>query len=99
MVNTYKTICVEDLNIKSMLQSGWKHLNRNICDCAWNNFIQMLSYKAEEAGSIIIKVNPANTSKICSRCGTIVDKQLSASLNILRIGLYSLGNQSIEATG
>ncbi|MEI6045836.1 MAG: transposase [Chloroflexota bacterium] len=37
-------------------------------DAAWSGFFSMIFYKAEEAGRIFIKVNPAYTSQDCSRC-------------------------------
>jgi len=37
----------------------------------WGNFVALLTYKAESAGRILIKVNPKNTSKTCSCCGNI----------------------------
>jgi putative transposase len=37
----------------------------------------MLNYKAVEAGSQIIYVNPAYTSQKCSKCGMIIKKELS----------------------
>ena len=33
----------------------------------------MLNYKAENADCLVIKVNPKNTSKMCSNCGNIQD--------------------------
>ena len=33
-------------------------------------------YKAEEAGSRIVFVDPKDTSKMCSNCGELVDKDL-----------------------
>jgi putative transposase len=36
-----------------------------------------VAYKAEEAGSKFIKVNPNNTSQNCSNCGEKVPKTLS----------------------
>jgi putative transposase len=37
----------------------------------------MLSYKAENAGRIVVKVDPRNTTQRCSRCGRIVKKSLA----------------------
>jgi putative transposase len=36
----------------------------------------MLDYKAESAGRRLVKVEPRNTSQACSRCGSIVHKEL-----------------------
>ncbi|WP_326638260.1 transposase [Streptosporangium sp. NBC_01755] len=44
-------------------------LNRSILDAGWGVFLTILSYKAESAGRELIAVNPANTSRTCSRCG------------------------------
>jgi putative transposase len=71
----YGFISVEDLNIKGMVQNHW--LAKSINDASWSNFIRMLEYKAVTSGSILVKVNPRNTSKTCSRCGTIVDMPLN----------------------
>ena len=81
IVNTYSTIFVEDLNIKGMAESNYRNLNRSIMDSGWGYFLDMLSYKAEEAGKRVIKVNPAYTSQICSNCGTMVKKELSVRLH------------------
>ena len=53
-----------------------QRFGKSINDAAWNTFTHIISYKAEEAGSKIIFVNPRNTSKECSRCKTIVEKTL-----------------------
>ncbi|MEU8109536.1 transposase, partial [Nonomuraea muscovyensis] len=44
-------------------------LNRSILDAGWRVFLTILSHKAESAGRELIAVNPANTSRTCSRCG------------------------------
>ncbi|MBI3413693.1 MAG: transposase [Candidatus Aenigmarchaeota archaeon] len=36
----------------------------------------MISYKAEEAGCKVVFVDPKNTTKTCSDCGTLVGKEL-----------------------
>jgi putative transposase len=37
----------------------------------------MLDYKAEKAGSKLMKVYPAYSSQTCPECGTIVKKELA----------------------
>jgi len=76
LVREYDYIIVEDLNIKSMLESdGYGISKQNIMDAAWGGVIQMLDYKAGSAGNkTLIKVDPYNTSKTCSNCGNIKKK-------------------------
>lgn len=81
IVNNYSHICVEQLNIKKMLKEGYTVLARHISDCGWRDFLSMLDYKAEEAGSKIIYVNPAYTSQTCSKCGMVVKKELSERIH------------------
>ena len=74
LTQRYDFIAVEDLNIRGMVHNHL--LARHIYDASWNNFIQMLSYKAVACGGQLIKVNPRNTSKTCSNCKTIIDMSL-----------------------
>jgi len=77
-VDTYATICVEDLNIKSLKEKGnATGLHRSIHDASWGRFYSYLAYKAESAGTNLVKVDPRNTSQMCSNCGSIVKKTLS----------------------
>lgn len=75
LVNTYSLIAVEELNIKGMVKNH--HLAKSISDAGWGEFISMLEYKAGEAGTKLVKVNPSGTSQECSRCGMTVPKELS----------------------
>lgn len=68
-------IVVEDLNIRGM--NSYSGMNKSILDASWGSFLQMLSYKAEEAGREFRKVPPQGTSQTCSSCGTVVKKDLS----------------------
>ncbi|WP_319507207.1 transposase [uncultured Methanolobus sp.] len=113
LVDEYSFIAFEDLNIKNMLKNHC--LAKSISDAAWNMLISATKYKAESAGSLVALVNPANTSKMCSRCGLLVEKTLAdrthkcnscglildrdhnAAINILRLGLQSVGIKSVEA--
>lgn len=75
LVNDYGFIAFEDLKIKEMVKN--RCLAKNISDVAWNMLIIVTKYKAESAGTIVALVNPAYTSQMCSRCGTIVPKELN----------------------
>jgi putative transposase len=76
LVNNFDLIAYEDLNIKNMLKDNKYNLEKHILDAGWGKFISMINYKAEEAGSYAIAINPKNTSQKCSRCGTFVKKEL-----------------------
>jgi putative transposase len=70
----YDVIAVEDLRIKDMLKNH--KLANSITDASWRTFIRMLESKAASKGVKVIKVDPANTSKTCSSCGTVTDIKL-----------------------
>ncbi|MFF5207074.1 RNA-guided endonuclease InsQ/TnpB family protein [Streptosporangium sp. NPDC000396] len=82
LVGGYDVIVHEDLRIANMTRSASgtleapgtnvvakSGLNRSILDAGWGVFLRVLAYKAESAGRELIAVNPANTSRTCSRCG------------------------------
>jgi putative transposase len=73
LVNTYSVIAVEDLNIKG-LASGM--LAKSVNDAGWSAFINKLTTKAEEAGCLLVQVNPRGTSQTCL-CGAEVRKTLA----------------------
>jgi len=74
-VNNFQLIVFEKLNIKGMLKN--RYLTKSISDASWNNFLQMLRYKAEEAGIRPVEVHSRNTTQTCSGCGNIVSKTLA----------------------
>ena len=107
LVEQYGLIAFEDLNIKSMINNH--NLAKNISDVAWNMLVTLTTYKAESAGSMVVLVDPRNTSKMCSRCGILVEKSLSdrvhncsqCGLSMDRdwnaaINILRLGTQSLQ---
>lgn len=74
LTKRYDLIAVEALNIKG-LASGM--LAKSVHDAGWGTFVNMLRYKAERAGGVVIEVDPKLTTQACSRCGVIVRKGLA----------------------
>ena len=73
-VNNYDVICVEDLDVKDLVEKGRSStLNRHIHDSAWSKFLSLLAYKAARAGRRVVRVDPSNTSKRCANCGYVVE--------------------------
>ncbi len=67
LVNRYGFIAVENLSVNRMVKNHC--LAKSIADAAWTDLMQKLSYKAEWAGRVFVKVNPAYTTQDCSCCG------------------------------
>lgn len=72
LVNHYGFIAVEDLHVKG-LAGGM--LAKSVQDAAWSSFIAKLSYKAESADRLLVKVDARRTSQQCP-CGAPVPKKL-----------------------
>ncbi|MBI3412874.1 MAG: IS200/IS605 family element transposase accessory protein TnpB, partial [Candidatus Aenigmarchaeota archaeon] len=73
LVNDYSFIAFEELASQEMSKQDF---GKSINDAGWNVFANMISYKAEEAGCKVVFVDPKNTTKTCSYCGTLVGKEL-----------------------
>ena len=75
LVDNNDLIVHEYLQINNMIKNH--KLAKIIGDAGWGLLFQYLNYKAESAGRIVEKVNPYNTSQMCSGCGELVPKKLS----------------------
>jgi len=62
-----------------MLQNH--HLAKSLQDAAWRRLIQDTTYKAENAGQVVVSVDPGNTSQSCSGCGERVEKSLEVRVH------------------
>jgi putative transposase len=66
LINRYGTIVHEDLNILGLARSNTA---KSVHDAGWAQFLQILAYKAAEAGRRVIGVDPRHTSQDCPVCG------------------------------
>ncbi len=75
LIQKHETIYLENLNARGMVKNH--QLAGAITDVSWSDFTNKHPYKAESAGGKVLKVNPKNTSQMCSGCGDIVKKTLA----------------------
>ncbi len=73
LLKKYDVVVHEDLNVKGLSRSM---LAKSVHDAGWSSFLSILTTKAENAGLLVIAVNPSGTSQDCSSCGTKVPKKL-----------------------
>ena len=72
IINNNHVICIEDLDIKDLLEKSNNVMSRNISDVSWSKFVAYLIYKAEWYGKEVVKVGRFFAStKTCSKCGEI----------------------------
>jgi putative transposase len=83
LTRDFDLICLEDLQVKALADS---YLSKDVRDAAWRQFIDILTDKAEEAGRIVVLVDPRNSSQTCSDCGRLPAerKKLSARMHECR---------------
>ena len=68
LVRKYDTICIEDLNVKGMMQNH--SLAGAVGSVSWYSFVRMLEYKSEWYGVNLLKAGRFDpTSQTCSVCG------------------------------
>ncbi len=78
LTNNHNMIAFEKLNIRALEdKSLGKGMRKSYRDASWGYLLNTLRYKAAEAGTELIEVNPAYTSQMCSVCGNIVEKKLA----------------------
>ena len=79
LVGEYALIGIEDLRLGFMDRNA--HLSLSSHDAGLGELRQLLAYKAEEAGVLVVAVNPSYTSQRCSGCGRLVKKDLSVRVH------------------
>lgn len=65
-----QNIVIEDIKVQSIKRKG-KFIRQNIVTAPLYRFVKKLEWKCEKFGTTFTKVNPAYTSKTCSKCGLI----------------------------
>jgi putative transposase len=110
----YDAVFVEDLNVKSMLESNGNA--RNKAEIGWRGFITILMHHGRKNGCHVVDVEPRGTTKECAACGVEtakplwvrehscpscgfeLDRDWNAALNVQSRGLKKLGVVHSEST-
>jgi putative transposase len=58
---------LEDLSVED-ITSPHANINRKLYSIGIRQLIDFITYKAENAGKYVVKVNPAYTTQTCSQC-------------------------------
>jgi len=65
----YDYFALEDL--KKLPRNKGKKFNRKLGNWSYNQLGNFITYKAEELGKTVTKVDPRHTSQMCSQCGYV----------------------------
>ena len=69
IVKNHDIICVEGLDIASLLEKSSKPMSRSIADASWRLFLRCLAYKSKEQGKYFVETGKYFPStQLCSGC-------------------------------
>ena len=70
LAEEYDAVAVEDLDLKAMIRG--LNFGKSVMDNGDGNFLNMLSYKLEQRGKVLVKTDRFYpSSKKCSKCGKV----------------------------
>ena len=99
LVNRYKTICIEDLNVKGMSKNS--KLSKHILDSGFGMFRRFLTYKISDSNwcNLIIAHRWFPSTQICSNCGVKPDEKIKLSIrNWICINCNTEHNRDFNAS-
>lgn len=70
ITNFYDAVCIEDLNMQGMSQA--LNFGKSVSDNGWGMFTNLLTYKLEQQGKQLVKIDKwFPSSKTCSSCKAV----------------------------
>ena len=97
LATRYDVIIIEDLDLQEM--SKHNHYGKSIYDNSYNMFTNKLKYKLDERKKELVKVDRYYpSSKRCSNCGNMMDRDTDAAINIAIESFRLITKKNIELT-
>lgn len=79
LVREYGAIFVGNVNAAGLAKT---RMAKSVLDAGWSTFRTMLQYKGDDAGSWVLEVNEANSTRECARCGRLTGPTGLAGLSV-----------------
>ena len=73
-------------------------LNKSILDQGWSMLVNMLVYKQQWRGGLLVKVDPKYTSQTCSSCGHIAKENRPTQAKFECVSCGYVANADINAS-
>jgi len=73
--------------IRKSAKNKGRRFNRIVSNMPYYKLTQYIEYKANDAGLQVVKISERNTSKTCSKCGSIGSRQKQSVFNCSHCGL------------
>jgi len=67
----YDVLVMEDIHVTQLVGKSSKSLRRRLTDVSFGELREVMKYQLEKYGKKLVLVNPAYTSKTCTRCGHV----------------------------
>ena len=104
-------IVVEDLKVANMSKSAKgtienkgknvkakSGLNKSILDQGWSMLVDLLAYKQQWRGGLLVKVDPKYTSQTCSSCGHVAKENRHTQANFSCVECGFSENADVNAS-
>jgi putative transposase len=96
--DTDRGIAVEDLGgIRERLPVWGKDARNRLLGWSFGQLVAFLSYKAQLAGVLLVKVDPRNTSRMCAKCGHCEKDNRKSQAKFLCLGCGHAANADRNA--
>ena len=98
LVSKYHTLGIETLNVAGMIRAGLQ--SKALADAGMSGLLDQIRYKADWHGTEIVEADQwYPSSRTCSACGVIHDRNENAARNLGKLALLAVGEDVMLLDG